>query len=183
MKKAVCLIILIVIIISLCGCSDSPKEEPKSSQTESIEVVEDMTIKENANSETTIYVASETNRGVGVVCLDDVVYVSDRSGIWKKTKDSSNKEYISKNPASFIATDGSTILYVYKKSEAEVGDFYVRNAEIHSVNIDGSNDTAIIECNDSAQPFLIYDNQLYYADFAVPESFHRELFSVSQKDF
>ena len=181
MKKIICGLVAVLLAASLFGCSNSEekgKTEPSTvsseAETSSVDTSED-----DVQSESSMYVASEvSNRGIGILSVNDDVYVADSTGVWEKSKDSNTKEYITDHPSTFIASDGNTILYVYKTAEPEPAQFYAMNAEIHSINIDGSNDKTIIECNDSAQPLLISNNKLYYADFATNESFHRELFAV-----
>ena len=177
MRRSLCFVIALVLVLSLFGCESNDNQ---GNTVGTIEETVSVSTEENDDAiESSQFHASEiTNRGVGVVSVNETVFVADSTGVWKKTKESNTKEYITDNPSTCIATNGDTILYVYKKSDADVGDFYVRNSEIHSVKVDGTDDITLTACNESAQPFLIFNNKLYYADFAVNESFHRELFSV-----
>ena len=130
-------------------------------------------------ADTDFYTVTENVNGDAAVTMyDSVVYVADGTGVWKKTTGSNEKIYLTNNPAVSISTDGTTVLYVNKKHEAQPAAFSELNSEIHMIGADGSNDTALTEVSGSAQSICIYNNKLYYVDWLAQDSFQRGVFAL-----
>ncbi len=169
----------LAVTMSSCASGENSTTSQASKNDEgTTAAVDGSETSEQGNDAGAFYTSSETTLPVGAVSVGDTFYAADSTGVWTISKGSGERHYINENSSSGIATDGNTILYVNVKYEADVADFYSHNAEIHSVGTDGSNDTVLVECTQSAQPFLIFENKLYYVDYATNESFHRELFAA-----
>lgn len=100
-----------------------------------------------------------------VVTLNGRAYIADNGGVRTVAQDGA-ETLITKTNATSIATDGKTILFattVRKSTSTED-----RNCEIHSINVDGSDEKSLVKCEGGAVPIMIYENKLYYEDNDYP---------------